>query len=714
MKGLIKYLWICFGLVALLGLIYRPPYWLLLDLITLFSKINLFFSEITMQFVSYHLVWMPFLFLVVVALLIMLFYPRPTPRVKFFIVILLMCVHTLYIVFRITSTLYFYTPVSTALSLLFLISEVFIYLTSMALYIQIMFVSRRSNLAAKYSKAVLSGKYNPSVDILIPTYSEPIRILKRTIAACQEMDYENKKIYVLDDGRRYDVKRLCEEMGVFYITRENNFGAKSGNINNALKHTDGELIAVFDADTVPGSNFLVRTVGFFQNTATGLVIGLQNFYNLAMFSHNTMAIMEGSRFFHVLQEGRDKFNAVLCFGTGFVCRRTALDDIGGVPMDTISEDWALGIRLQAYGYKTYSLDEVLVSSSIAETRAQFLRQRIRWTQGTIQTLFSENNPWKIKGLSLIQRIIHSYTILHYFINPFYILILIIPIFCFLAGIPIIRLYPGQFFLFFLPYFIFAPFVYSWLTGEYTSKLTDFIGEAYISLHISVAIVKTLLRPYGWRFNVTEKGLSNSIAKFDKNIGIPLLTFLAFNLIAMFYAVEWGYWYDYPPLFVFLFVLVFLRSLFLYIGFYSAYDLPQERLYPRFKRRISGRIKAGEYSTEFTTIDLSEGGMRIKLHLPPGNFICSDAVISLDRDGLNDISVRVKRYNNNEACLEFVDMDLASYRKLVRLLYGDARKTMEFDSLDRLVWRSIKTAFLFRTTLRRKIPTVHMEGCSDGV
>ena len=66
-------------------------------------------------------------------------------------------------------------------------------------------------------------------------------------------------------GRRNDLKNLCKRYNVNYITRNDNEGAKAGNINNALKYLKGDLFAVLDADMIPKKEFLLKTVGYFSN-----------------------------------------------------------------------------------------------------------------------------------------------------------------------------------------------------------------------------------------------------------------------------------------------------------------------------------------------------------------------------------------------------------------------------------------------------------------
>ena len=93
------------------------------------------------------------------------------------------------------------------------------------------------------------------VDLLIPTYNEEQAILERTIIGAQSQDYDNYRVFVLDDGRRDWLRDLCERRNVGYITRSSNEHAKAGNINNALRQLSneeaGEFVAILDADFVP-------------------------------------------------------------------------------------------------------------------------------------------------------------------------------------------------------------------------------------------------------------------------------------------------------------------------------------------------------------------------------------------------------------------------------------------------------------------------------
>ena len=152
----------------------------------------------------------------------------------------------------------------------------------------------------------------------------------------------------------------------------------------------------FDADFIPTRDFLQRTVGFFRDAKVALVQTPQNFFNDDAVARNlgVQHALEDEQkfFFRALQPGRDARNAIVCHGTCWVGRRTAIEEIGGIPTETITEDWATSIKLQAAGYKLVYLNEALSAGLSADTSGEFVQQRMRWAQGTLQALFASTNP----------------------------------------------------------------------------------------------------------------------------------------------------------------------------------------------------------------------------------------------------------------------------------------------------------------------------------
>nr|WP_245306770.1 MULTISPECIES: glycosyltransferase [unclassified Rhizobium] len=120
--------------------------------------------------------------------------------------------------------------------------------------LSIVFFFRRTDHrgAADASEALLGRlERQPAVDVFICTYNEELSILERTILAAKAIDYSNFTVWVLDDGRRDWLEDYCFDDGVRYLRREDNVGAKGGNINNACVNQQGK-------PTHPSFSFLTR------------------------------------------------------------------------------------------------------------------------------------------------------------------------------------------------------------------------------------------------------------------------------------------------------------------------------------------------------------------------------------------------------------------------------------------------------------------------
>src|SRR4051812_12209812 len=114
--------------------------------------------------------------------------------------------------------------------------------------------------------------------VLVPVVNEPLSLIRKTLTGAQAM-IGNKSIYLLDDGGRDELRRLCEQLGIHYIRRAEKRFNKSGNLNNGLRYVKEEFVAVFDADFVPKRNFLIETLPLFIDKTIGIVQTPQVYYN---------------------------------------------------------------------------------------------------------------------------------------------------------------------------------------------------------------------------------------------------------------------------------------------------------------------------------------------------------------------------------------------------------------------------------------------------
>ncbi len=277
-----------------------------------------------------------------------------------------------------------------------------------------------------------------TVDVYIPTYNEPPDLLRGTISAALALDYPHET-YVLDDGNRPDVAALAEELGARYINRPSNLHAKAGNLNHAMEITKGEFVVIFDADHIARRDFIVQLIGHFDDERMGFVQTPHSFYNFDNF-HGRLSYRrkcyweEGELFYNVIQPGKNYWNAVSFCGSAAMFRRAALEDVGLVATETITEDMHTGLRLHARGWKSLFVNERLVTGQAATDVTTFNTQRLRWGEGNLG-IFAFDNPLTMEGLTFAQRVCYLGSMLSWTTGLQKLQLYIAPILMLLTGVP---------------------------------------------------------------------------------------------------------------------------------------------------------------------------------------------------------------------------------------------------------------------------------------
>ncbi|NDJ15928.1 glycosyltransferase [Myxacorys almedinensis A] len=501
-----------------------PPIWLAVPMVT----------------GEYLLFWAVFLMLIVLA--ITKLSPTPQPWSRALVVGILIVLSVRYVLWRSLSTLNLSNPLTGVFSLGLFFLELLILGSGMIQLVLLLRVKDRRSEADRLSVAVCDRTFTPSVDILIPTYNEPPFILRRTIIGCQTLDYEAKTIYLLDDKRRPEAKALAEELGCQYLARPDNLHAKAGNLNHALAHTHGELIAVFDADFIPTKNFLTRTVGFFQTPLVGLVQTPQTFYNADPIARNLgledVLTPEEEVFYRQIQPIRDAAEGVICAGTSFVVRRSALVDAGCFFTGALSEDYYTGIRLAAKGYRLIYLNEKLSAGLAAENISAQALQRLRWARGTLQAFFVNANPLTIAGLRPIQRLAHLEGIWHWFTSISRVGFLLFPLAYSFLGIIPLRATMAELLYYFLPYYLVQLTTFSWLNHRSRSALLSDLYTLVLAFPLAITVLQVMSNPFGQEFRVTPKGTVSDRFRFNWRLAFPLI--IMFGLTAISLWTNLGY------------------------------------------------------------------------------------------------------------------------------------------------------------------------------
>lgn len=506
----------------------------------LFTELNAFQETppmwVQVPMVAGQYLLAPTVALLVIVLVVMKVSPQPRTWSRFLVVGILLGLMAHYILWRSLSTLNLADPLNGVFSLGLFLAEMFMLGSSTIQLFLMLNVKDRRQEADRLSNAVLEGIFTPTVDILIPTYNEPVFILRRTIIGCQALDYPQKKIYLLDDTRRPEMRQLAAELGCEYLTRADNRHAKAGNLNHAIPKTDGELIVVFDADFIPTKNFLIRTVGFFQDQKVALVQTPQSFYNSDPIAHNLglehVLTPEEEVFYRQLQPIKDAAGSLICSGTSFIVRRSALEEAGGFVTDSLSEDYFTGIRLSAKGYRLIYLDEKLSAGLAAENIAAHATQRLRWARGTLQGFFIDANPLTIPGLSPLQRLAHLEGLLHWFTSWARVYFLLMPLAYSLLGVIPLRATPNELLYFFVPYYVVQLSVFSWLNYRSRSALLSDIYSLVLCFPLALTVLQVMLNPFSKGFKVTPKGIARDRFAFNWALAWPLIALFVATAVSL--------------------------------------------------------------------------------------------------------------------------------------------------------------------------------------
>jgi cellulose synthase (UDP-forming) len=345
----------------------------------------------------------------------------------------------------------------------------------------------------------LLGKENfPLVDILVPTCGEPIFTLRRTILCCSILNYPNKKIYILDDSNRPEIKELSFEFQCEYIARKDRKHAKAGNLNNALTQINGEFIAVMDADFAPFKDFLDRSIGFFEDKSIGLVQSSQGFYNsdcyLRGLGVENLFPSDLAYFFDIDLSCRDFWGTAACCGTSYVVRRSALDAIGGYVTKCINEDTPTSVKMEINGFNVVYLNEILSVGESPRTYPDFVGQRCRWHLGDYQICLSTDDILIWHKLSFSQIIYYLCWYLKSFL-PISRLFSLIALLVFAAfGISPISSSLNNFIYFWLPWITIYVFSYRWISGQRSSYIFRELYNTLLIFPLLICQIRALIKP----------------------------------------------------------------------------------------------------------------------------------------------------------------------------------------------------------------------------
>lgn len=475
----------------------------------------------------------------------------------------------------------------------------------------------------------------PEVDVFIATCAEPAELLYKTINGCKYMEYPDPSkvhIYLCDDGNRSEVRRLAREMGVRYIGRSDNTGAKAGNLNNAMAQTGSPLIATLDADMIPQRKFLMRCVPYFvdaelknktraekDKVRMGFVQTPQSFYNPDLFQfflYSEKRIPnEQDYFYKDVQVSRNRSNSVIYGGSNTVLSRAALEDVGGFYQGAITEDFATGILLQKKKYACYAINEVVASGLSPTDLPSLIHQRIRWARGCIQT-GRKLHVLLTPKLTLAQKA-NYWASIWYWYGPIKRLIYIMsPILFAVFGFMVIKCTLPEVLIFWLPMYLTSNAALRMLSqGIRSAKWTN-IYETVLFPFLFFPVLAESLGISLKKFRITRKDKTRHDRAQAVLYAVPFALFIGLSVVGILNCVKMIFLSgSTAPIVVLFWLSVNLfnltMSLFFVLG--RGYLRTNERV----EAGLDCELSAGAFrELRCVTRDFSENGVAVFLPRPP--------------------------------------------------------------------------------------------------
>lgn len=526
----------------------------------------------------------------------------------------------LYLSWRVCFTIPWHAHLGTLIfALALIISEI---VSSFTGYILIAFRLLSSKDESKLvAPAIDAAEPLPAIDVIVVTHDEDVALLRKTVNAAKFMKYPDPSkvnVVISDDGNRPEVKTLADQYHAQYFGMSGNTEAKSGNVNHTLKQLHAPLFAIFDSDMIPFSTFLQETVPFFienqkqrrtDNSVKplGFIQTPQSFYNADVFQFNLFSE-------HVVPNEQDFFSrdvnvlnsvndTAIFTGSNTVFLRSAVDEVGLFPTDTLTEDFELGARLNMAGYGSLSSLTPQASGITPIDIKGVIKQRTRWARGVMQSCRNLHilvNP-KIKFTSRLV-LLNGYLYWWSFLRR--LIYIVAPILYALFKVQVVKADFWTLMVIWAPGYFLLQYVLGDTSGKIRSSRWGEIQETFFAPYLFLPVILETLGIHATKFKVTAKNVKASFQ--DKLYLLPYLFLWSLTLISIikFNYGKFGSEIMYGSVITFWLLMHFINLSFC---LFIASGRTVYRASERFDREIMGRIKVQQTWYDIKTHDISEGG-----------------------------------------------------------------------------------------------------------
>ncbi len=321
------------------------------------------------------------------------------------------------------------------------------------LYASIWYV--RSYFYDGYLENVKKGLHKmtslPTVAIVVPCYNEDPAMVKKNLLKLKELKYpkDKAKFYLADDSTKPEITKelegFCSKNGITFVHRSDRKGYKAGALNNALKQSKEEYIAIFDSDEfLTDNHFILDLLPYFQDKKISYV-QTEKRYRKGTFFSDSVDIFDAF-FFKFIEPARALNNTAVFAGSCGIIRRSALDSIGGFP-EYIIEDTFFSFESDMHNFKSLYVPKVYALGKPITTFSSLVKQQWRYNYGDTQFIsyfFKRNGLSKnTSPLSNMDYITHGFGL--NYLSVFLILFTILSIGIVFSTVPFAHITIKEFF-----------------------------------------------------------------------------------------------------------------------------------------------------------------------------------------------------------------------------------------------------------------------------
>ncbi len=232
----------------------------------------------------------------------------------------------------------------------------------------------------------------PKFSIIVPTKDEEL-VIGRCLDGILNLEYPQNRmeIMIVDGNSGDETRNICSGFVQKYpslikVINEKESRGKPAALNLALKYVTGEIVGVFDADSVPEKDVLRKVASSFINKEVMAVQGRTTSLNEKNNALTRVISAEEKAWFQALLSGREHLQLFIPLnGSCQFIRRNILEELGGWDENSLTEDVELALRLVEKKHLIRYDADVCSRQETPNNLRDLVKQRVRWYRGYMET-----------------------------------------------------------------------------------------------------------------------------------------------------------------------------------------------------------------------------------------------------------------------------------------------------------------------------------------